>query len=547
MKKSFLTPVLAGVLAVTVVGSGVGYYFTFVKDSDADKDKDSKKDDKQVTLTVDEAAEKIEENLDKAQQIAKGELDIGYSAEVSYTMPAELAAQTGVDIKPFSMTMEAKQKDKMSALDYAINYDSKTVISANIVYDNENETAYVKIPELSDAFLTGTVSEIEALVEESSGMGAMEDFSTVDEYSIDGTAATVSLDEALEPTMAATSSEMMDAIAELDFEAILTDLASYADTIKENAPEPKDGENRKGEVDGVSYELTTKSYTITAADAKKMMTAVADKGRADTVLKDSLATLGVDEATYNSLWDDLSDIDEADESSLTFDAYYCGDEFAGWSVSDPDSDETLYMICAATDTDLVIDWDLSTEGETMTVKGAVSVDGDTLDGTIKMDVSDEYSSTNMEIKYDSLTVTDDSLKGTVSSTITSDGETVTVNCTFNNTADKIDTSFTMNAAGQDLGTIKVTAQETNASDISIPTGTAYKLTDETELEQYLSTCDLEGWQASLKDTLGEDLYNMIFGMSDASSYDYDDYEDYDFEDYDFDDMDGLEDLTSIAI
>ena len=33
MKKSFLTPVLSGVLALTVVGSGAAYYFEFVKDS----------------------------------------------------------------------------------------------------------------------------------------------------------------------------------------------------------------------------------------------------------------------------------------------------------------------------------------------------------------------------------------------------------------------------------------------------------------------------------------------------------------------------------
>ena len=56
MKKSFLTPVLSGVLALTVVGSGAAYYFEFVKDSGDGKAKTADESSQSGAVTIDEAA-----------------------------------------------------------------------------------------------------------------------------------------------------------------------------------------------------------------------------------------------------------------------------------------------------------------------------------------------------------------------------------------------------------------------------------------------------------------------------------------------------------
>lgn len=513
MKKSFLTPVLSGVLAVTVIGSGAAYYFEFVKDSDSGKE--SKKNGK-TSITVDEAAANIEQSLDKAQKIAKGELDGGYKAEISYKAPAG-----SEEIGDISVTMEAKQKDKLSAMDYSVNYNSNAIISANIVYDNENEKAYVKVPELSDAYLTATVSELEEFMNSS----LTSPYST---YDFDEEMYEDDLYEASAYTadaMAVTSAQPdFDAMADIDFEALLTDLEEYADIVSNNVPEPTDGENRTGSVDGASYDLTTKNYKITSSDGLKIAQAIADKGRTDETLKNALMTMGVTEDEYNTLWDEITDIDTTDTDTLDISVYYSGEDVAGFSLSD--EDETAYVICASTDTQVIMDCDLAGE---MTIKGAVGLDGDTLDGKITIDVNDEYDPVNMVITYDKLTVTDTDLIGNISYAMTSGGEeTMNMTVAFNNSGDSFDITVSGNAEGQDIGSMNIKGQTTDASDITVPSGTMYNMTNESELETYLAGCDIEGWQASLKTSLGEELYNEIFGSSSGDiNYDYDFDDDYD--------------------
>jgi hypothetical protein len=525
MKKSYLTPVLAGVLAVTVVGSGAAYYFEFVKDGEPDTDSGKSGGGKSTALTVDQAAESIEAQLDKAQQIAKGELEGGYKAQIKYSAPS------GGEIGDVSMTMEAKQKDKMSAVDYSLGYNSDTLLSANVVYDNENETAYVKIPELSEAYLTGTADDINALLEESA------------ESVYYGTAYTDS--------MAVTSSALsIDEIEDIDFEALFSDLSGYADTIKENAPAATDGENRKVEVDGASCELTTKVYTVTGSDVVKILNAVAEKGRTDETLKSTLTSLGMTEDDYNEMWDELTDVDdEESDDEAVFDVYYLGENVAGWAVSA--DDEEYYMISAQTDSNVIVDWNIVSDGEGLTAKGAVDVDGDTLNGTVKAEIlSQSYDvdyntfteTSTVEISYNALTVTDDSVVGEVVYTISAEDDNAVVTVDFNNAGDDFDTSFSITENGEDMGKVSVTMQQTDASDITVPSGTMYKMTDETELETYLGNCDIEGWEAKVQAALGDELYNEFFGSADDDDYTYDDDFDYDWDDYDWDQYDSETDI-----
>lgn len=534
IKKSFLTPVLAGVLAVTVVGSGVGYYFEFVKDNGGKAEKDGGKDGKSnASLTIDQAASNIEDQLDKVQQIAKGDLEGGYSMEVSYTPGADVP-----DVKAVAMSVEAKQKDKLSAMDYSIKYDSQNVVSLNVVYDNENETAYVKAPELSDAYVTATMADVES---------AMKDVYGLDSYGADASATT--------------DTPNVDALENIDFDALFTDIESYGDTIKENAPAATDGANRKVEQGGKSVELTTKAYTVTYDDFVKVINAISDKWKSDETMKSFMVdSLGADEEEYNNMWDSmLEESTEGTDETINLEIYYNGDEIQGIGMKNPEEGgepEEVYAICAATDDAYIVDWSFMEEdGTGMTAAGALTLDGDTLDGSISVvSYSEDYSSYDYEnpdgelpimqetvtFTCDQLTATDDSLTGTMKITA-DDGEMV---YTFNNSGDNFDMSFSMKADGEDFGTFNMKGQTTDASDITIPTGTMYNAADENELNSYLEGCDVEGWQASVKEILGEELYNEIFGseVEDYGDYDFSqDYGggvgDYDFDDYDFDDFD----------
>ena len=512
LKKSVLTPVLSGVLAVTVVGSGVGYYNVFVKDKGADTEevKKSAKNGKTAVLTVDEAAKTLGTTLEKAQEVAKGTTDTGYKATVGYSAPSD--GEIGqLGLKDIAVSAEAKQKDKMTGLDYIISYDSSDVLPLNVVYDNDSQTAYIKIPELSDAYLTGTVDQINEM------MGS----------SLDSYTSMAGMDNPL------SGDADLSALENYDFAALMEDLLSYADTVKENVPEAKDGENYTVEKDGVSIELTTKSYTVTTEDAKKVADAVIAKGKADSTLKDLFTQMGVSDSDYESIWDEL-DMSDAEDETVNIDVYYKVGNVAGFKAVNSDGEE-MRCIAASDEKNVIIDCDLSSvEDSTFVMSGLVTYENDTLDGSINVDAADM----NMVINYNSVKVTEDSANGTMTISASQGGEAVMdMSCTLDVSGNQGTITYTGSAEGQSIGTITVKVEETNASDISVPTGTMYNFTNEEELRKYADGCDVEGWQNKLKTALGDELFNQIFGSSMSSGSSYGASSDFDASDYDFDDYD----------
>ena len=83
-------------------------------------------------------------------------------------------------------------------------------------------------------------------------------------------------------------------------------------------------------------------------------------------------------------------------------------------------------------------------------------------------------------------------------------------------------------------------EETDASDITLPTEMIYNITKEDDMERYISSCDIMKFYDNLKSVLGEDTLNAITQSGADDNYYEDDYYEYD-EDYLFDmneDLDG---------
>ena len=555
-KASILTPVLAGVLGVSVIGSGVAYYNVYVKNADKDGGKDGKKKNSSIALSVDEAAENIEAQIGKAQKIAKGEFDEGYKGTLTYTPPT--GGQIGeLGVKSISVGAEAKQKDKMSGMDYTMAYDSTNLLTLNIVYDNENETAYVKIPELSDAYLYGTADEIEKWASDNMGNpletylnkrnGAA--YSSGTDWTIDESAYKADAMLSTGSLGSSGSTPDLSALQDIDFSALFDDLATYVDTVKENAPAAEDAEDYTVTSGSESITLTTKRYTVTESDAQKVVQAIADKGKADTTINDVFTKMGMSSEDVDGFWNSLTEefTDESDDTVI-IDVYYNGDDVQGFKAAPTDSEdnEQIYYVAASDKDKLIFECDVDVSGEKIKGSGLVTMKDDVLDGSLNM-TSDDFEFT---ITFNQLTATDDTLKGKMSIDGKADDQAVNVNYDFNCSGNDSDITITGNVAGEDIGTINVTSTQTDASDISVPTGTGYNLANEQELQSFVESCDIEGWMNTVKGAVGDELYNQLFGsmgsaLGGSSSYDYDDYsDDYDFNfDTDTDDMLKIEPQT----
>ena len=553
LKKSILTPVLSGVLAVTVVGSGA-YYFVNQKNADKDDesssqsekaDKDNKKkggdsdvsisvDDAELQTGLDKAVDKIDEvksgvsdQVDTVTKAMTGDLDFSYNASLTVTPGEVLTSQAEIgDIKAITLNATAKQKGDASQFTLAGLYDGKTLATANIIGDRNSGNVYAQVPELSSTYVSVSAEQLKAQLEKAVQAPATAYAQKAANAVSDG--ETTAAETAKTPDF----NELIAALDTIDAEALEKDIQEYAQLIADNFPEGKDAEATKGTVDGISYELTTKTYDVTQGDTMKIAKAVLEKAKEDTVVKDFLDNETIKEFTqtggsadYVSAIDQmLAELDSAsaDESAvvLSFDVMFDADGNFGGFKMDMDG-QGIYAVVANVGSDLVVDVKFDGGDDAQIVAaGAIKNDNDTLNGSIKLDYSsknDDKGNVSMVYTLTDVKTTDDVMTGTVSFDATVDGKTVGVAFTSNSTADKTDLLFTTKMDGKSIFDIAFTLEQTDASDIDVPTDAiAIDLETGDGVDKYTATLDIEGFQAHLKEVLGEDLYNSIIGTGEKA-------------------------------
>ena len=537
VKKNVLTPVLAGVLGLSIVGSGVGYYMVN-KDGGNGADKGKSKSSTTTSPKITVMAENISNTLSRAQDIATGEVDFAYEGSLNVSFGTAITKEAGTDIKDIGMNVSTKQKGGNEGGDITLTYGGSTLMTINEVLSRENsEEMFVKIPELSDAYLKVGKEDVEKYVKEEMGMDMSELTQAAEDIDID-----------------------------FDAEAFEADINEYEKIVKDNFPEVKEEGTKSGDIDGISYEYTSKSYEVTNADAQKIATAVLEKAKTDENLK-SLYEQGVDKVmnsasamgsedtetppTYEESIDKMleevkTEISEEDSEKVFLETYENADgEFMGFNLKpDGEEGEFKYVIVSndnAEGIDLSFD---SGESEAMTVYGALKSENDAVNGSYTI-TANEDGVEILKLVYDikDVKTVGDNFSGTIriDASIDDNGEANSgwFEITSNSTEDNVDISFDIGINGENAMTISMTSKKTEASDVELPAADAkiFDALDEEQMNKYLEECDMEGFQSKMKETLGDDMYNNLFGGSASSAgsqYSYDDDEDYDFDDEDFD-------------
>lgn len=544
VKNKVLTPVLAGVLGLSIVGSGLGYYFVN-KDSN-----DGKTEGGKAKLT--QVADNINNTLGTAEKAIKGELDFAYNATATVSFGEGFTEQAGVSLQPISVTTVTKQKGSNTAADVSLTYGGNNLVSANAVYSRDNKSAYVQIPELSDAYLMVNVDSLKDKIgSEISSQG-------------------IDLDSLFD------SAEGVD----FDTDALEKDLEEYKKVMEDSFPKPVDGEKKTGDIDGNEYSYTTKEYTISGNDVKAAFKAVLDKAKDDATLKDMFSKAGVadklgmsyDEiiSQYADSMDSLFESDNLDETA-TFNAYYSGDDLAGFSLEKDGEGATLYTILKDDVVSVDFSLNMGSEGSASFKGSANTVDGVTngkftmkmetaadsdidadktsadgglsLEPTMAVSPSINFDTMEAEVTLKDLKEEGDAFSGTIRFDVngTSDSQAVSgwVELASASTADKLDLSVEFGMNGKQFVTMAVTGNKTEASDITVPSGDKiYDITNDDQMNTYLAGCDSDGFVANVKKVLGDEVYNMLVNAEGDLESDYDDYGDYDdYDDYDLSDID----------
>lgn len=536
LKKSILTPVLSGVLAVTVVGSGAYY---FVNQNGADKDDSSKSDSaekdikKGVEKTTDKVTDKVSEvkdsvsdQVDTIEKAISGDLDFSYNASLTVT-PGEVITQQA-DIKSIALNASAKQKGDASQLTLSGVYDSKTLATANIIADRASGNLYAQVPELSSSYVSVSSDQLKSVI----GQAVQAPLQT---YAQSAQAAAAENNVQMPDY-----NELIAAIETIDPDALEKDIEEYLQTVVDNFPEGKDAANTTGTVDGISYDLTTKTYDVTEGDAQKIAKAVLEKAKDDSLIKDfldqdAIKSLGEisSEEYVNAIDGLLNELEKAEsdagDDAISFDVMFDADGvIAGYNFKI--DDEGMFCVFTTVGDDLVVDVDFDGGDEfQMTMAGAIKDDNGTLNGSIKVDATGkkyDYETDkevdqkiNMAYTLTDVKTADGVMSGTLSFDAEVDGQTVGIVFTSNSTADKTDLVFSASMNSQKMFDIAFLLEQTDASDITVPTDAiAINLETGEGTDTYAATLDLDGFQSNLKSALGDEIYNSIFG---ANDYDYD--------------------------
>ena len=121
VKSKILTPVLAGVLGVTVVGSGVGYYFT--RNDSSNEIKNGSK--------LSQVANNFNSTINNAEKALTGEIDFAYNADATVTFGEGFTSISGMELKPIQVVTNTKQKGGNTGADFNLKYDGKNLASFN--------------------------------------------------------------------------------------------------------------------------------------------------------------------------------------------------------------------------------------------------------------------------------------------------------------------------------------------------------------------------------------------------------------------------------
>ncbi len=477
-KRRIISSVLAALTALTV--TACGSVDTSSKETKDEKTKVTQDSDTTVKDSVKKVGERVQNVGRTVSQALSGELDFAYAGSAKLSFGEAFTEEAGTQIKPVTITAGTKQKGGKSQADVSLAYDTETLLSFNAVADNEAQVVYFKIPELSDAYISATPDDFKALFTKAPKFGNIE---IGDGMTLDG---------------------IEDFLGDIDFDALFEDLEGYCELIDEKLPEGTDGGKLTGDIDGNAYEYDVVSYEVTGQMVYDIADSVSQKAKGDQQLKDLFAKFGVEGTEYDNAVDSFitelksADQSELDKTAFVIDLYKNGDEPCGFNLYLPDEDANIKAVTVANDSTIGIDFSATEKGtEKAAVKGAFTDVDETVNGSLAITAE----GVNANITAKDLKPEGDLFSGTITANVAYNGESFVGTVVSDSTEDKLSITANADLNGKNLLNLTVDGEPTDASDITLPSGTIYKL-DKDGLDSYAATWDLEGFKARLESIFG---------------------------------------------
>lgn len=470
---------------------------------------EEKKNEKEDTKP---AVEVVTDALNGVGSLFDGTANYSYNSTTTLTFSKAFTDKLGMEdgFKDFVIKTDAKAKGSLASNDFNITYDGKNLATLNVVADAENGITYVKVPELSQSYLSMTEEE-------------MTDYATkyATQY-VSGTGIDV-------------TTPSVDIENNIDEKALENTQNKMTEIVKQHLSEmdSKDGEKAEGTLGAVAeYSFTTKTYTVTSQQAADLAKDLLEYVKTDEALINMIcSSSALSKEDFAAEVDkQIESVDEkaedAGDGTVDFQVYYDKDDIQGVKCENEDvkidsiflsDDEKFGMFYNLGDGESTMTFDCGFKVKKEIVNGnlSVSVKGiDNVDGevTAKMNVQD--------LKV----VNEDT--GLVSGKVevNADGMEHKANVVYNSVSEKdtINVETSVSLDGENYISAKTEGTISDASDITIPDGTIYNASVDSDMDKYLSECDTEGFTNNIMSVLGDEISAFIKGYNPTGGYyDYD--------------------------
>ena len=529
IKNKVLTPVLSGVLAVSVVGSGVGYYF--VNKGEPEKTMDTMK----VSMT--QVEQTVNTTVDDVQKAVNGKLDFAYDADLKITVGnSEAMKNSGVQVQPIEVSTKVRQKGQNSSAEIAAKYNGSTLATLETVYARDSKTGYVRIPELSSAYIKATEADIQKLVDD-----AQKKYTSKYQLKLDTNQRQTKTNQnriadikPKEKFDVNKIKEMLPDLSALDSKKVEEKLNKWVEIVKGKITEKADNGTVSGDIEGNSYNYKVKTYSISGKQAQEAILAVLDDIAADKDIKKVFDDFYAKQSEANKKASGIKSfaeliakmkselkMDASQQNKVaSLDVYYDGNEPAGAAFSFDGKTYAKAVIINKSDVNAIDAFITDNNGNAnFTVKGSSKLADGKVSGKYTLDCKGKNSNnTNVSLTLDKVVVKDKTFSGTVTldfkaSSATGSNKSGSFKISGTADEDKKDLKINISANGINVLTVDFKMNKTKATDVSIPTTNVFTVD---QLDAYRATCDIEGFKQNLSSALGINLSGLGTGLGNGA-------------------------------
>ena len=434
IKNKVLTPVLSGVLAVSVVGSGVGYYF--VNKGEPEKTMDTMK----VSMT--QVEQTVNTTVDDVQKAVNGKLDFAYDADLKITVGnSDAMKNSGVQVQPIEVSTKVRQKGQNSSAEIAAKYNGSTLATLETVYARDSKTGYVRIPELSSAYIKATEADIQKLVDDAQKKYASKyqlklDTNKRQTKTNQNRIADIKPKEKFDVNKI---KEMLPDLSALDSKKVEEKLNKWVEIVKGKITEKADNGTVSGDIEGNSYSYKVKTYSISGKQAQEAILAVLDDIAADKDIKKVFDDFYAKQPEANKKASGIKSfaeliakmkselkMDASQQNKVaSLDVYYDGNEPAGAAFSFDGKTYAKAVIINKSDVNAIDAFITDNNGNAnFTVKGSSKLADGKVSGKYTLDCKGKNSNnTNVSLTLDKVVVKDKTFSGTVTLDFTASSAT----------------------------------------------------------------------------------------------------------------------------